>query len=278
MYRLKSIFLSTAIFYWLSVSIWALVNGISSGSLNYGLLLTALLPTLFIGWLFVFRTARTSADLKPITFIIVGAYALSFERLIHDNQAWLPVLLSSIAVGFWAVYLRWYSAFKKRDSEQLKIGAKLPKLYFIDIDGKEISTHKFKGKKMILLFYRGNWCPLCMAQIKEISDQYRELKALGAEVLLISPQPHKFTISLAKKRAVDLHFLQDKDNRVAQALSIYAKGGTPFGLEVLGFESDTVLPTVIITDENGRIIFADQTDNYRVRPEPQTFLRVLKGV
>jgi hypothetical protein len=35
------------------------------------------------------------------------------------------------------------------------------------------------------------------------------------------------------------------------------------------------MPTVIITDEQGKIIFADLTDNYRVRPEPETFLRVL---
>jgi len=34
---------------------------------------------------------------------------------------------------------------------------------------------------------------------------------------------------------------------------------------------------VVITDEKGMIIFADQTDNYRVRPEPAIFLEVLKS-
>mgnify|MGYP001823373739 CR=1 FL=1 len=226
----------------------------------------------------MYKRARTSRDLKPISFIVLGAFALEFEKLIHDNSAWLIVFLAAISVGLWFAYVSWYSQFKKRDSDQLKIGSKLPKLYFVGLDGSEFSTSQFKGKKMVLLFYRGNWCPLCMAQIKEIGDQYNELKALGAEVLLISPQPHKFTIDLAKKRDLDFHFLQDKDNRVAKALKIYAKGGTPFGLEILGFESDTVLPTVIITDEKGYIIFADQTDNYRVRPEPETFLKVLKGI
>jgi len=42
----------------------------------------------------------------------------------------------------------------------------------------------------------------------------------------------------------------------------------------LGYDSDTVLPTAILTDQNGVILFTDQTDNYRVRPEPDTFLRV----
>jgi hypothetical protein len=56
--------------------------------------------------------------------------------------------------------------------------------------------------------------------------------------------------------------------------SIY---GLPFGMQLLGYDSDTVMPTVIITDDEGKIIFADLTDNYRVRPEPETFMRVLSG-
>ena len=35
------------------------------------------------------------------------------------------------------------------------------------------------------------------------------------------------------------------------------------------------MPTVVITDANGKIIFRDLTDNYRVRPEPETFLKIL---
>jgi hypothetical protein len=34
------------------------------------------------------------------------------------------------------------------------------------------------------------------------------------------------------------------------------------------------LPTIIMTNASGKIIFADLTDNYRIRPEPETFLEV----
>jgi len=57
-----------------------------------------------------------------------------------------------------------------------------------------------------------------------------------------------------------------------------SENGLPFGFQVLGYDSDTVMPTIIITDKNGKILFADLTDNYRVRPEPSTFLKVLDGV
>jgi hypothetical protein len=48
-------------------------------------------------------------------------------------------------------------------------------------------------------------------------------------------------------------------------------------MQMIGYESETVLPTVIITDETGKIIWTHQTDNYRVRPEPDVFLDVLRG-
>ena len=48
------------------------------------------------------------------------------------------------------------------------------------------------------------------------------------------------------------------------------------GLQALGYASDTVMPTVVITAPGGRILWADETDNYRVRPEPDTYLAVLR--
>jgi len=37
------------------------------------------------------------------------------------------------------------------------------------------------------------------------------------------------------------------------------------------------MPTVIITDEDGKFLFSDETDNYRVRPEPELFLEILRA-
>ena len=45
---------------------------------------------------------------------------------------------------------------------------------------------------------------------------------------------------------------------------------------MLGYDSDTVMPTVIITGKDGKIVWTHETDNYRVRPEPDTFLEVLR--
>ena len=47
-------------------------------------------------------------------------------------------------------------------------------------------------------------------------------------------------------------------------------------MQILGYDSETVLPTVIITNTEGQILWAHETDNYRIRPEPDVFLEVLR--
>ncbi len=160
----------------------------------------------------------------------------------------------------------------------LTIGHILPEFELENTTKNILSSRSFLGKPAVLLFYRGNWCPLCMAQIKEISKQYKEIEKLGAQVFMISPQPHKYSASLSKKYNLNFQFLTDVNNKAASKLQILSKHGIPAGFQVLGYDSDTVLPTVIITDKKGKIIFADLTDNYRVRPEPDTFLAVLKTI
>ena len=274
--RLKSIFISLATMFWLAVFIGALVEGFYSNEWHFGLLLSSGVPILFLARLFIFKTPRTSSNPLVILLLIIVGLSLEVFYFMEAERVPDAMLLAGFSLFLWLIYIFWYSVYPNRNSNLLIVGKKLPQLVFKDQNNKVVSNDDFDGKKLIYLFYRGNWCPLCMAQIKEISKQYRALNDLGAEVLLISPQPHKFTVSLARKMDVPFWFLTDEDGQVAKKLGIYVKGGTPFGMEVFGFESDTVLPTVVITDETGLIIYTDQTDNYRVRPEPETFLAVLK--
>jgi len=100
-----------------------------------------------------------------------------------------------------------------------------------------------------------------------------ELEARGAQVALVSPQSHEHTRELVKRFDVPFRFFVDRGGRAARSLGIFHEGGVPLGMP--GYGADTVFPTVIVTDSEGRILLADQTDNYRVRPEPETFLAAL---
>jgi len=228
-----------------------------------------------LGWIMAMKdTPRTSARF-PL-FIALGAAGVLSSAYAALNGGPAPALWLALAglAGF-VLYSFWYSSFAGRGSDMLRPGRELVPFTLKSADGKKVRSGDFRGRPTILMFYRGNWCPLCMAQIKEIARAYQQIAACGARVALISPQPHKNTEALARRFDVDFGFYTDEGNRAARALGIASAWGVPFGMQMLGYQSETVLPTVIITDPGGKILWADETDNYRVRPEPQTFLNVL---
>ncbi|MBQ4822172.1 peroxiredoxin family protein [Aquimarina sp. MMG016] len=241
-----------------------------------GRMIAASTITFFFLLIFIKSVARTDANLRIQTVLIAIGLLISliFGGFIEkDLNGSLPTI--GLFIG-WILYLRWYSTFDKRETNTIiKVGNQLPELTLQDAEKNKVNLSKFIGNPSIFLFFRGNWCPLCMAQIKEIASQYKELEKRNTNIILISPQPHEHTKSLAKKFDLNFNFLVDKEGKAAKQLNIYAKNGLPMGFQALGYDNDTVMPTVIITNKKGKIIFADQTNNYRVRPEPETFIRIL---
>ena len=273
---LKSIFISTFPVVALVIAVFAGMELWEHGfSWQYaGAFLAAFPIVLFFALVFINKKPRTSASLLPWTMTIGVGLLLSVIGASGGDS--LGISLAAGATSIWFMYLTWYSKFNDRETNQiLKVGQTLPDFQLEDGQTKTVASSTFIGNPSIYMFYRGNWCPLCMAQIKEIAGQYKELEKRGVNMVLVSPQPHKYTASLAKKFQVGFHFLVDKGNEVAKRLQILSENGLPFGFQALGYDSDTVMPTIIITDKKGEILFADLTDNYRVRPEPSTFLKVL---
>ncbi|MBT3701772.1 MAG: redoxin domain-containing protein [Alphaproteobacteria bacterium] len=262
------------------VAMWHLSNGSDVARVHYGWLGAALANgpiVLTLGWwMLARRQPRTSAGLTPIMALAVsglGLAAVGYQ--LGQPNSLEPLIYTGVGLAGFLIYVKWYSVFTDRDSAVLEVGRPMPEIPLENADGTGASSRDFMGKTVLYMFYRGNWCPLCMAQIKEIAASYRELSERGVEIVLISPQPHTHTAKLAKRFDVPFHFLVDPGSKAAEILGIAALGGIPLGMELFGYDQDTVMPTVVIVNTEGEILFADQTDNYRVRPEPETFFHVL---
>ncbi|MCH8135006.1 MAG: AhpC/TSA family protein [Proteobacteria bacterium] len=275
---MKSIFVS---FYMMAAIVITAIAGqslwVTRDYLSWGGVLLVTAPfVVFLGRLMIFQNiARTSARFPTLIVLGIAGVVLASWGYARGGSLAAPLLAIVAWVGF-VVYSYWYSSFGRQPSEQLQIGNSLPNFELTDVTGQNVSSSSFSDKPTIWIFYRGNWCPLCMAQIKELVADYKELQSRGVRIALISPQPHNNTIALAKRFDAPFAFLTDEGNRAAHALGISHPDGLPMGMQLLGYDSDTVLPTVIITDKGGRVLWAHETDNYRIRPEPGIYLAVLR--
>jgi peroxiredoxin len=242
-----------------------------------GVLMTTAPFLVVLGWIMITRgVARTSPRLPLIGLAgVIGVALAAWAWQRGDATSLAPGLAGLGLLGF-VLYSYWYSSLGARHGK-FAIGQPLPRITLRSASGETADSSQWLGRPTILMFFRGNWCPLCMAQIKEIAARYRELEALGVRTALVSPQPHANTEALARTHNVNFEFYTDTGNLAARTLGIEHPGGLPLGMQTLGYDSDTVLPTVIILDARGVVIWAHETDNYRVRPEPETYLDVLRG-
>jgi peroxiredoxin len=233
------------------------------------------IPLLMVRLMFA-PVERTSENL-PLLLMVAsfGVLVAGWEQFLEGTSGRGPTAIALLSMLLLVVYVFWYSRFGRIESHQLAVGKKLPEFALTDVQGNDFRSQNLIGSPAILLFYRGNWCPLCMAQIKEIVSKYQDIEAMGVNVALISPQPDEQSRKLAAQHKVPFNFLIDKNNEVAESLGIAIKNGVPVGMPG-GYSPHTVLPTLIVINDSGTIVFSDQTDNYRVRPEPDLFLAILR--
>lgn len=250
------------------MSLWIWLGNALSYSVGVG----------YFAGIYIIATPRTSQNMAVSWGILLLGTAIVIGGTILTPELWLPLLLNISMIGGWYLYTYWATDFSTRDKSTLEVGKPMPNITLKNANGNEVKLDSFFNAPAIFLFYRGNWCPFCIAQIKELAKEYQKIQDQGASLVFISPQSPRHTNFLAKKFDIPANFLIDEDLKAAKELNLFHKHGTPAGMEVLGFEADNVLPTLIVTDNQGIIRFADLTDNYRLRPEPSVYLELLEGL
>lgn len=245
--------------------------GIADALAWIGVLATSLPTNIFVLSLLSKQFARTKRNL-PITQIMTYVGLAITIVLSVSTHVILPSILALVITVGLITYIYWYSLYDNFISNKIAINEPLPDFHIYTQTGERVNFSSLNQDPALLLFFRGNWCPLCMVQIQEVVESYKELNRRGVSVYLIGSQNEKHTANLAKKFDVPMTFLADKNNEAGKILDLTHKDGTPWGMDMLGYNKDTLLPTVIMTNKQGNVVMFEQTDNYRVRPEPQFFL------
>ena len=277
--KIKSYFLSALVTYSVLVTglgVFQIATASGSASIWLSVTVAAVQVAFFFARLYLVKVPRTSPGLGGFSIGIFMATMYSVYVSYTEQIASAAPLLALITLSGWMAYVSWYSDLGDRSKEKIKEGKKLPKINLEDYDGKKLTSDDWKGGKRLVIFYRGNWCPICTAQVNELGDYEKDFEELGLKVTLISPQSHQKSKNHAKKVGMNYDFLVDVDNSAAKALGILHTDGVPKGFEVLGYDTDVPKPTTFVLNEEGKVVFADLTTNYRLRTNPVDIISALK--
>ena len=102
-----------------------------------------------------------------------------------------------------------------------KTGDYLPKISLPNIKGELISLNKIlETDKLIIVFYRGGWCPYCNLELQAFKQINAKIEAKGAKLVAISPDTPEKASATIDKHALSFEVLIDKDNQVATGLGL----------------------------------------------------------
>ena len=170
-----------------------------------------------------------------------------------------------------------------------KIGDKARNFELKDFNGQEVELYDIlEEKAVVLLFYRGSWCPYCNMELKEYKDYYQQFADAGLELLAISPEQPAFSERFANKNFFPFPLLFDKKNKVAkkyhlsfeldpELVPIYKQFGIDIGVRNGYGKWEIPVPATLIIakDKTIKYVFADV--DYKNRAEPDSVLAVAKA-
>jgi peroxiredoxin Q/BCP len=105
---------------------------------------------------------------------------------------------------------------------KLNVGDPAPEFELPGTDDKTYRLSDYRGRRVILAFYPGDFTAVCTKQFCSYRDQGDKLDALGAEVLGISPQSVESHERFVEEKRLNVPLLADEDKAVARAYGVLA--------------------------------------------------------
>ena len=170
----------------------------------------------------------------------------------------------------------------------LQSGAYAPSVSLLDMTGHKVNLSDLWQKEtLVVVFYRGGWCPYCNLELRAWQTYLESLKQLGAGLIAISPQTADNSLSTAEKNQLKFTVLSDTNLEAAKAFGIafempenlidlYKSFGND--LSVVNGNGRWVLPlpATYVIGRDGKIIYAHVEADYRLRAEPADVLARIK--
>jgi len=197
-------------------------------------------------------------------------------------------VLSCIILGFGAQAQDGKYGIKPgTEPKGVPVGEKAAFITTETIDGEAFDLYEaIKEKPVILLFYRGEWCPVCMRYLSNVSDSITLLTA-KATVYAISLEKAEFTQVLKNKLADDITFLKDTDGEISKRYKLVFDVTDEYQKMFKGYVKTEIenrnangkaqlpVPATYVIGTNGKIIYRQFDYNYSNRASVADILKAL---
>lgn len=165
-----------------------------------------------------------------------------------------------------------------KEAKGLQKGEKVPNFRALDLQGELFDLKEsLKKGPLVLIFYRGHWCPICNAHLKNLENNLKKIYDKGAQVVAISPEKSEFLKRTAEKTDVSFRLLHDAGYAISKLFDVHFKPSTLhkvayntlLGANLKEAHSDESgqlpIPATFILDTSGTIVWRHFDPDYKKR-------------
>lgn len=173
----------------------------------------------------------------------------------------------------------------------LPAGTKAPDFSASNYLGQTVNLSEYYAEgPIVLLFYRGAWCPYCNRQLKDFQDHLDGFEPFNAAVIAISVDTTEFAAQSAREYNLDFEVVGNPDASILQDYNLVyqvpedlnKKYREEYGInlkEHSGREDGIIaVPAIMIIDANGRIVYSYANEDYKVRKSAEEIIEELKKI
>jgi peroxiredoxin len=172
----------------------------------------------------------------------------------------------------------------------LRPGDRLPDFILPDARGNLVSSDELLARgPLVLIFFRGDWCPFCKETLTALDQALPEITAAGASLVALTFDTGDYVAS--DWQGLDLHFpvLSDIDGgtaltlgtmyRVPDALrEFYEKTGLEIGIRHGSETWFLPIPVTFLVDRTGIVRHVHASGDITDRMEPQDIVARLPEI
>ena len=133
----------------------------------------------------------------------------------------------------------------------IEVGQQAPDFSLRNQDGEKVSLSDYRGRKVMLVFYPGDFSPVCGDQFSIYQEVKPEIEAKGVELVGISVDSFFAHKAFQEKLGFDTTLLSDFEPKgeVARAYGSY--------VDKMGFANRTL----VLVDEEGQVAWTYESPN-----------------
>lgn len=169
------------------------------------------------------------------------------------------------------------------------VGDEAPGFTLQNQEAQEVSLSELLAEgPVVLLWYRGGWCPYCNLTLAAYQQRLDDIRRLGGTLVALTPELPDKSLSTAEKGDLGFQVLSDVGNSVARDYGVVfnltegvkANYEKNFGLSDFNGDDSGELPlaATYVIDRDGEIRWAFVDADYRNRAEPADVIRALEEI